>query len=171
MDYARIPLLVGASSNYKWQLRSLVLAVLNTDIRRYFKIARQRFAVDDTNMLVLWIEHQTISSRYRNIEVFKQCFHIDGCLTIEWYDILDRTIYRPSIVWSFDTLYIVVSRYHGVSISNTHKYRDTLIYRVSNQHYLPSIWHVCLGKQTSHAGGKCVTCCELHNSEINHASI
>ena len=34
---------------------------------------------------------------------------------------------------SIDTRYIEVSRYHEVSISNVHKYRDTSIYRVSNQ--------------------------------------
>ena len=47
--------------------------------------------------------------------------------------------YRPNIDWhivndSYDTRYIEVSRYYQVSISNVHKYRDTSIYRVSNQH-------------------------------------
>ena len=85
-------------------------------------------------MLVWCIDIRTISSKYRDIEVFGQRVHIDGCLSIEWDDTLDRTIYRPSIVWSIDISYIEVSRYHQVSISNVHKYRDTLIYRVSNQH-------------------------------------
>ena len=94
-----------------------------TQIRRYFKIARQRFAVDDTKMLVLCIEHWTISSSYRNIKVFEQCFHSDGCW-IEWYDIPDRTVYRPSIVLSFDTRYIEVSWYHEVS-----RYHEVSIYQ------------------------------------------
>ncbi len=98
MDYAKVPLLISASSDHNWQLRALVLAVVDTYIRRYLKIATQRFAVSDTKILVLCIEHRTIRSRYRNIEVFEQCFHSDGCLSIEWYDIPDRTIYRPSIV-------------------------------------------------------------------------
>ena len=87
-------------------------------------------------MLVWCIDNRSISSRYRDIEVVGQCFHIDGCLSIEWDDTPDRTIYRPSIVWSFDIRYIEVSWYHQVSISTDHKYRDTSIYRVSNQHYL-----------------------------------
>ena len=77
------------------------------------KITRKRFAIDDTKMLDGCIDNRTISSRYRDIEVFEQCFHIDGCLSIEWDDTPDRTIYHPSIVWSFD-------------IS---KYRDTIKYR------------------------------------------
>ncbi len=44
-------------------------------IRRYFKIARQRFAIDDTNMLVrYWASnYQQQLPRYRG---FRQCFDI-----------------------------------------------------------------------------------------------
>ena len=54
---------------------------------------------------------------------------------IESYDNYAAMIYRQVSYASFDTRYIEVSRYHDVSVSNVHKYRDTLIYRVSNRHY------------------------------------
>ena len=86
-------------------------------VRRYFKVTKKRYAIEDTKMLVWCIDNRTIST-YRDIEIFGQCFHIDGCLSIEWDDTPDHTIYRPSIIWSFDIRYIEVSRYHKVSISN-----------------------------------------------------
>ena len=110
----------------------VVLAVLNATfgivtIRRYFKIARQRFAIDDGNMLVL--------RRYRDIDVLGNAPISTICVGIESHDTYVATIYRQVSFASFDTRYIEVSQYHEVSVSNVHKYRDTSIYRVSNRHY------------------------------------
>ena len=58
------------------------------------------------------------------MEVFGQCFHIDGCLSIEWDDTPDRTIYRPSIVLSFDISSIAITSSIDIERSQVSRYFD-----------------------------------------------
>ena len=91
-------------------------------VRRYFKITRKRFAIDDTKMLVWCIDNRTISSRYRDIEVFEQCFHIDGCLSIEWDDTPECGSYDIS------PKYRLIIRYIEYRTSTSKKWCTTNIF-------------------------------------------
>ena len=64
------------------------------------------------------ILHQTISSRYCDIEVLGNASISTIFVSIKSYDTYITTIYREVSYASFDTRYIEVSRYHEVSVSN-----------------------------------------------------
>ena len=72
--------------------------------------------------------HSTYKPGFRDQESYHTILDIS-------FDTRYLYIAHVSSDWSLIHSIIEVSRYHQVSISNVHKYRDTSIYRVSNQHY------------------------------------